>query len=129
MIKDIISEQFDNAKIKIREKLDEIIAIKFASLTKTIGERILDEANVIRQGRTKLIRRRIRKGKLQRNIRKSAVKGFTLRRGKLKRITAMQKIKMRRVQKRAAIKRRAHMQSTLRKRRRSLMRRKTMGIR
>jgi hypothetical protein len=129
MIKDIISEQFDNAKIKIKEKLDEIIAIKFASLTKTIGERILDEANVIRQGRTKLIRRRIRKGKLQRNIRKSAVKGFTLRRGKLKRITAMQKIKMRRVQKRAAIKRRAHMQSTLRKRRRSLMRRKTMGIR
>lgn len=129
MIKDIISEQFDNAKIKIREKLDEIIAIKFASLTKTIGERILDEANVVRMGRTKLIRRRIRKGKLQRNIRRSAVKGFTLRRGKLKRITAMQKIKMRRVQKRAAIKRRAHMQSTLRKRRRSLMRRKTMGIR
>lgn len=132
MIKDIIQEKFDVARNKIKERLDEIVYIKLENLRKKVAEKFdqqLDEKNVLKQGRTQLIRRRIRGGKIQRNIRRSAVKGFTLQGGKLKRITAMQKIKMRRVQKRAAIKRKAHMQTALRKRRRSLMRRKSMGIR
>lgn len=94
---------------------------------------IIIEKNVVRQGRTKIIRRRIRRvgGKIvvQKNIRKSAVKGYTLRAGKLRRITAQQKMRMRLAQRRAAIKRRAKMRQSLRKRMMSLRRRKTLGIR
>jgi hypothetical protein len=84
--------------------------------------------NRMKQGRTVLIRRRIRKGKLQRNIRRSAVKGFTLRRGKITRIPVAKRIHMRIVQKRASRKRKAHMQQTLRKRKLSLRKRKALGI-
>lgn len=132
ILQNIINEKFDVAKQNIREKLNEITLIKLESLRKTLGERFaqkLDERNIIHQGRTTLIRRRIRGGKLQRNIRKSKVRGYTYRGGKLQRITAIQKMKMRRAARRGAIKRRAHMQTAIRKRRRSLMRRKTMGIR
>jgi hypothetical protein len=88
----------------------------------------LAEANRMKQGRTVLIRRRIRKGKLQRNIRKSAVKGFTLRRGKITRIPVAKRIHMRIVQRRASRKRKAHLQQTLRKRKLSLRKRKALGI-
>lgn len=88
----------------------------------------LNEVNIMRQGRTVLIRRRIRKGKLQRNIRRSAVKGFTLRRGKITRIPVAKRIHMRIVQRRAARKRKAHLQQTLRKRKLSIRKRKALGI-
>jgi hypothetical protein len=90
---------------------------------------VMTEANRMRQGRTVLIRRRIRKGKLQRNIRKSAVKGFTLRKGKITRIPVAKRIHMRIVQRRASRKRKAHLQQTLRKRKLSLRKRKALGIR
>ena len=108
---------------------------KIAILKKIVGNAVceavqekIEEANRMRQGRTVLIRRRIRKGKLQRNIRRSAVKGFTLRRGKITRIPVAKRIHMRIVQRRAARKRKAHLQQTLRKRKLSLRKRKALGI-
>jgi hypothetical protein len=61
-------------------------------------------------------------------VRKSAVKGFTLRHGKITRIPAAKRIHMRIVQRRAARKRKAHMQQTLRKRKQSMRKRKAYGI-
>lgn len=52
---------------------------------------------------------------MQRNVRKSAIKGFTLRGGKIKRIPVAQRIRARITQRKAARKRRAHMQQSLRK--------------
>ena len=115
----------------IARALSNIAEQKLSILRKVIGESVfggLEEANRMRQGRTVLIRRRIRKGKLQRNIRRSAVKGFTLRRGKITRIPVAKRIHMRIVQKRASRKRKAHLQSTLRKRKLSLRKRKALGI-
>lgn len=115
--------------------LDMILEQKILVMRKPIGELVcesatekIEEANRMRQGRTVLIRRRIRKGKLQRNIRRSAVRGFTLRRGKITRIPVSKRIHMRIVQKRASRKRKAHLQMSLRKRKLSLRKRKALGI-
>jgi len=115
--------------------LKRITEQKISVLRRVMGEVMfgkapvgLTEANRMRQGRVVLIRRRIRKGKLQRNIRRSAVKGFTLRRGKITRIPVAKRIHMRIVQRRAARKRKAHLQQTLRKRKLSLRKRKALGI-
>ena len=101
----------------------------------------LEEGNIIKMGRVKMIRARVRRrnGKIvvQRRVKKSAVKGYTLRGGaglqhkgaRLVRITAQQKVHMRLAQRRGARKRRAHMQSSLRKRKISMRKRTSLGLR
>jgi len=128
IIEHIIKGNLEEAKSLIFEQLANSIAKKLASRRRIIGTQFFKEANTVRMGRTKLIRRRIRKGKVQKNVRKSAVKGYTLQAGKLRRITAIQRVHMSRTQKRAARKRKTHMRTTVRKRARSILRRKTMGI-
>lgn len=128
IIEHIIKGNLEEAKSLIFEQLANNIAKKLASRRRIIGTQFFKEANVMKMGRTKLIRRRIRQGKVQKNIRKSAVKGYTLKAGKLRRITAIQRVHMSRTQKRAARKRKTHIRTTVRKRARSILRRKTMGI-
>lgn len=132
----ILTGRGAEAKPVVMRALSIIAEKKLAILKKMIGDVVyedaqekIDEANIMRQGRTVLIRRRIRKGKLQRNVRRSAVRGFTLRRGKITRIPVAKRIHMRIVQRRAARKRKAHLQQTLRKRKLSLRKRKALGIR
>jgi hypothetical protein len=95
----------------------------------------LDEAvkkkkrsNVIKIGRVKLIRARIRKGKIQRRKKLSAVKGFRLKAGKLKRMTAGEKRKRKLGARRAKFKRKAKRSRIKVALRRSLRRRKAMGL-
>jgi hypothetical protein len=128
VIKYITEGCYTEAGALIREALNRIVEQKLTVLRRVIGATMFAEANRMRQGRTVLIRRRIRKGKVQRMVRKSAVKGFTLRHGKITRIPAAKRIHMRITQRRAARKRRAHMQQTLRKRKLSMRKRKSYGI-
>jgi hypothetical protein len=131
----ILNRNYVKAKEDVFAKMNSILEAKLFALKKIVAENFieyteeLDEANVQRQGRVKLIRVRIRGGKVQRRVKKSAVKGFTLRGGKLKRITAMQKLKMSRVQKRAAVKRRAKKSVALQKRKRSIRKLRALGVR
>ncbi|PHX90263.1 MAG: hypothetical protein CK534_06060 [Nitrospirae bacterium] len=125
-------------RIAITEQLDRLLSQKLERYKRYLLESMaqewtasiddLTEADVMKQGRTQLIRRRIRKGKLQRNIRKSNVKGYTLKGKKLVRIGTAQRLKMKRGARRGALKRRGKMMSSLRKRKLSLRKRKTMGI-
>ncbi len=131
LIESIAKKNFSEAQTQIHAALNTIIEEKIAVLKEKLAKTIygpIAEANIMKQGRTLLIRRRIRKGKIQRNIRKSAVKGFTLRGGKITRIPVARRIKARITQRRAARKRRAHLQQTIRKRKLSLRKRKAMGI-
>lgn len=98
----------------------------------------LDEAkstNRIKQGRIIKIRRRIRrnsKGRiiLQRNVRKSAIKGYRVSGSSVKRISALQRInKSRKLKRYWKSKGRAKLGRTLLKRKMSNIRRKSMGIR
>jgi hypothetical protein len=122
-------------KAVIWDALDRIVEERKAQWKKALGEGLvssavetLNEGNIVKTGRIKLIRRRIRAGKLQRNIRKSSVKGWTLRGKKLVRIPAAKRIRMKIVAKRSARKRKGKLQNILRKRRMSLRKRKSMGI-
>jgi len=72
--------------------------------------------------RIKRIRVRIRNGKVQRNRRASGVKGFTLRGGRLIRMTTQERLHRKRGQRRGKVKRRAKLARALIKRRRSLRR-------
>lgn len=127
----IVGKNLEEATEVIHSTLNKLVEENIASLKKKISSTVygsISEANVMKQGRTLLIRRRIRKGKVQRNVRKSAIKGFTLRGGKIKRIPVAQRIRARITQRKAARKRRAHLQQSLRKRKLSLRKRKAMGI-
>ena len=90
----------------------------------------LDEAskNVIKQGRTKIVKARVRGGKVQRRKRVSAVKGYTIRGGKLKRMSAAERIRRKRGQRIGKVKRKAKMARALMRRKRSMRRRASLGL-
>lgn len=85
-------------------------------------EEFLSEAQRIRR-----IRVRIRNGKVQRNVKKSGVKGYTFRGGHLIRMSAQEKLHRKRGARKGKIKRRAKMARILMKRKRSMRRLISMG--
>jgi hypothetical protein len=88
----------------------------------------LDEANVMKMGRTKVVRVRIRKGKVQRRVKLSAVAGYTIRGGKMTRMTSQERRHRKMAARKAVRKRKAHMSQSIRKRKISLRRRKAFGL-
>jgi hypothetical protein len=134
-MKDFVSSIFDGDLIgaqKILEaRLEQIVEEKLQLVGIEVTEKLnddLSEANVLKQGRTKLIRLRIRNGKVQRRVKKSTVKGFVFRGGKLSRMSAMERRHRKMGAKRAKVKRRAKLGQSIRKRFRALQRRKSMGV-
>jgi hypothetical protein len=91
-------------------------------------EFLLNETNVQRMGRTKFVGVRIRKGKIQRRKKVSAIKGFTMRGGQLVRMTPIERRDRRLGTRFAKFKSRTHINQTLRKRARSMARRKALGL-
>lgn len=143
----IIENKLSEAKNIIREKLNVILQCKLEEVKRYVAEKTyvqseeeLTEAvkkstNIVKMGRIKRIRRRIRrnnKGRIvvQRNRVKSAVKGYRVQGTQLKRITATQRInKTRKLKRYWKAKGRARLQRTLLKRKMSMRRRQSMGIR
>jgi hypothetical protein len=132
----IVSGNLDKARELIESRLVEIANQKIGELKKKIAaeqyEKMgveLDEANIQKMGRTKLIRVRIRAGKVQRRRKVSSVPGYTFRGGKMVRMTASERRKRKLGARKAKFKRRSKMSQILRKRRMSLRKRKAMGVR
>jgi hypothetical protein len=143
----IIENKLSEAKNIIREKLDSIVQIKLEEVKRYVVEKTYVESeeelteavkkstNIVKMGRIKRIRRRIRrnnKGRIvvQRNRVTSAVKGYRVQGTQLKRITATQRInKTRKLKRYWKAKGRARLQRTLLKRKMSMRRRSSMGIR
>jgi hypothetical protein len=96
-------------------------------ISETVRE-VVAEANVQKMGRKKLVRIRIRKGKVQRRKMVSAVKGYTIRGGKLVRMPAKERLKRKISARKAKIKRRAKLARSLIKRKRALRKRKAYGL-
>ena len=147
----ILQNKLDEAKELIYEKLDEIASIKLEEVKPfvvdemfeeiEVDEEVLEEAakkrnpNVVKMGRVQKIRRRIRRNKkgkiiVQKNVRKSALKGYRLSGNTVKRIPATTRLRKARLLKRAwKTTRRAKLRRTLLKRKMSMRRRKSMGLR
>lgn len=113
---------------KIKKLVDEKVNQLKMRLTAELYEQ-LDEGNVLKMGRTKLIKVRVRKGKIQRRKKFSAVKGFTIRGGKLTRMLPAERRHRKIAVRRSKFKRRAKLNVALRKRRISLRKRRAMGLR
>jgi len=135
----ILSDRLSEAKELIFAKLNEITQKRLEEAKRYVAESSfeeveLDEANIIKQGRVLKIRRRIRRNKknkiiLQRNVRKSAIKGYRLSGNTVKRIPATARIHKARMLKRYwKTKGRAKIRRVLMRRKQSIRRRNSMGI-
>lgn len=139
----IVNNKLAEAKELIYQKLNSYAADTLEELKPYVTEdtyvyQELDEApsrNIIKVGRVQKIRRRIRRNKkgriiVQKNVRRSAIKGYRLSGNTVKRIPAIQRIqKTRKLKRYWKTTGRAKLKRTLLKRKMSMRRRKSMGIR
>ena len=133
-MKDFVSKLLAGSLVEARElledKLDVLIEERLTEEKAKMALEMfdLDEGNVQRMGRMKLVRVRIRKGKVQRRRKVSGVKGFTYRGGKMIRMSPMERRNRKMAARRSKFKRRAKLGQALRKRKMSLRRRSSMGL-
>jgi hypothetical protein len=98
------------------------------SIVSKIVREIVAEANAQKMGRKKIIRARVRGGKVQRRKVVSAVKGYTIRGGKLIRMSPAESRRRKLGQRKGKLKRKAKLARALIKRKRSLVKRKSLGL-
>jgi hypothetical protein len=144
-IKNIFHNKLDEAKQNIFNRLNEIVVERLKEAKTYLADEMfdfvdeLDEAvrrnpNIIKMGRIKKIRRRIRrnaKGKIvvQKNRRRSAIKGYRISGNTVRRIPANVRLRKARLLKRSwKTTRRAKLRRTLLKRRLSMRRRSALGL-
>lgn len=142
----LIADKLAEAKEEIFAQLNTIVAKRLSEAKIYVaGERfeeveVLDEAvpkrnpNIIKMGRIKKIRRRIRrnaKGRIvvQKNRRRSGVKGYRISGNTVKRIPATERLRKARLLKRSwKTTRRAKIRRSLLKRKLSMRRRAALGL-
>lgn len=96
--------------------------------TTVVPKNNLKEDEQLDEARIKIIKARVRGGKVQRRVKKSNVAGMTLRGGKLTRMSPAERRRRKMGARRAKVKRKSQMGRILMKRKRSMNRRKAMGI-
>jgi hypothetical protein len=117
---------------KLNELADEKLTHRKAEIALSMFD-VLDEANVIKTGRTKVIKVRFRrnaKGRIvvQRRKKLSAVKGYTTRGGKLIRMSPAERRNRKLAARKSKFKRRAKLRQSIRKRTMTMRRRSSMGL-
>jgi hypothetical protein len=125
----MVNKAFDGGPRSRQEKLyrdviegDSNPNIDSEKETNKLAEDELEEARI------KIVKARIRGGKIQRRKKVSNVAGYTFRGGQLKRMSPMERRRRKLGQRKGKIKRKAKLQRSLIKRKRSLMRRKSIGL-
>ena len=133
-MKNFVSKLLANKLVEAREileeKLDELIEERLTEEKAKIALKMFDleEGNIQKMGRTKLVRVRIRKGKVQRRSKVSAIPGYTFRGGKMIRMSPAERRHRKMAVRKSKFKRRAKLGQALRKRKMSLRRRSSMGL-
>jgi len=140
----ILSNKLDEAKDILRSRLSEIVSKRLQEAKRYVAADMLEEveeldeagnANIIKMGRINKIRRRVRrnaKGRIvvQKNVRKSGIKGYRISGNTVKRIPATVRLKKARLLKRSwKTTRKAKLRRTLLKRKMSMRRRSSLGLR
>lgn len=138
----LLQNKLKEAKEELHNRLNKLAAqaledLKPVVVSNTYVEELHEAGspNRIKMGRVVKIRRRIRRNKkgrivVQRNVRKSAIKGYRISGNTVRRVPAIQRInKARKLKRYWKTKGRAKLGRTLLKRKMSIRRRKSMGIR
>ena len=135
LIDALLSNNLIEAKRILDERLDELADDALTDVKEDMALEMFDvdldeleEGNIMKMGRTKMIRVRIRGGKIQRRKKLSAVQGYTTRGGKLVRMSPVERRNRKMASRRSKFKRRAKLRQSLRKRKISLRRRSAMGL-
>lgn len=141
IIDSLIENKLDEVKEKIRARLNELTAKYIEEAKKYVAADSFDleeaykrNPNIIRMGRVKKIRRRIRrnaKGRItvQKNRRRSAIKGYRISGNTVRRIPATTRLRKARLLRRSwKTTRRAKLRRSLIKRRMSMRRRSSLGL-
>lgn len=135
----ILNNKLDEAKENLFARLNEIRANRIAEAKKYVAADTFEEleeasTNIVKMGRIQKIRRRIRrnaKGRIivQKNVRRSGIKGYRISGNTVKRISATARIHKARMLKRSwKTTRRSKLRRSLLKRKMSLRRRSSIGI-
>ena len=146
----ILQNKLDEAKELIFARLDEIASVRLEEAKPyvvdamyeeiEVDEEVLEEAvkkrnpNIVKMGRIQRIRRRIRRNKkgriiVQRNVKRSGIKGYRISGNTVKRIPATVRLRKARLLKRSwKTTRKSKLRRTLMKRKMSMRRRKAMGL-
>lgn len=119
------TDEYDDGGDENGEHSEQLEVLKQGDLQEAKKKK---RSNVQKMGRVKLIRARIRKGKIQRRKKVSALKGFRLQGGKVKRMSAGERRKRKMGARRAKFKRKAKASRIRVALKRSLRRRKAMGL-
>ena len=135
-VEKLIEQKLDEAKQELFKRLDEIASKYLGEAKNYVVEDMLEEGNpnIIKQGRIQKIRRRIRrntKGRIvvQKNRKRSGIKGYRIKGNRVVRISATTRIKKARLLKRSwKTTRRAKLRRSLLKRKLSMRRRSAMGL-
>jgi hypothetical protein len=147
----ILQNKLDEAKELIFARLDDIASVRLEEAKPyvvdamyeeiEVDEEVLEEAakkrnpNIQKMGRIQKIRRRIRRNKkgkivVQRNVKRSGIKGYRISGNTVKRIPATERLRKARLLKRAwKTTRRSKLRRSLMKRKMSMRRRQAMGLR
>ena len=132
LIDEILDGELAEAKETLHDRISELFYQKLEELKSKVAKDFdvvsIAEAGVYKMGREKDIRIRIRRGKLQRNVIKSATQGYVYRNGKLVRMTPTERRHRRMGARTAKFKRRHELQQSNRKRKVALRRRKALGV-
>ena len=146
----ILQNKLDEAKELIFARLDDIASVRLEEAKPyvvdamyeeiEVDEEVLEEAakkrnpNIVKMGRILKVRRRIRRNKkgriiVQRNVKKSGLKGYRMSGSTVRRIPATVRLRKARLLKRSwKTTRKSKLRRTLLKRKMSMRRRKAMGI-
>jgi hypothetical protein len=146
----ILQNKLDEAKELIFARLDDIASVRLEEAKPyvvdamyeeiEVDEEVLEEAakkrnpNIQKMGRITKVRRRIRRNKkgrivVQRNVRKSGIKGYRISGNTVKRIPATVRLRKARLLKRSwKTTRKSKLRRTLLKRKMSMRRRTAMGL-
>jgi hypothetical protein len=130
IVENILSNKLIDAQSLLEDKIYEILEDKLTEIKARMALEMfdLDEGNIQKMGRTKLVKIRIRGGKVQRRKKVSGVKGYTMRGGRMIRMSAQERRNRKVAARRSKFKRRAKLGQALRKRKMSLRRRGSLGL-
>jgi len=134
IIQNIVNKNLVSVRKSIDESMADRISIRLIDLKKGIqAEHFslpLDEERdlVIEAGRFKIVRARVRAGKVQRRKKVATIDGFTMRDGKVTKMSPRERQNRKISQKKARFKRRAKKHQARRSTVRAMRKRKSVGL-
>ena len=118
----MVSQRFKGSMMReLERKIDQILAAKLEGYKVAI-------ATELSEGNFKIVAARVRGGKVQRKKKVSTRPGYTIRGGKLVRMSSKERQKRKMGSRKGKVKRKAKMARSMIKRKRSLRKRQSLGV-